>query len=71
MIRHKTFTAEKGVTARSLIENQEIARQQAENFVTQELDDQDIINITENSLILPLSSKGLFTVTVWYQKQER
>lgn len=71
MIRHKTFTAEKGVTARGLIESQESARQQAEDFVAKELDDQDLVNITENSLILPLSSKGLFTVTVWYKMRER
>ncbi len=71
MIRHKTFTQEKGVTAKGLIESQELARQQAGAFIAQELDDQDIINITENSLILPLSSKGLFTVTVWYKTPER
>jgi len=67
MIRHRTFTQEKGITAQGLIEHQELARQQAEAFIAQELDEQDIISITETSLILPLSSKGLFSVTVWFK----
>ena len=69
MIRHRTFSQEKGITASGLIKNQELARQQAEQFIAQELDEQDVVSITETSLIMPLSSKGLFSVTVWFKER--
>jgi hypothetical protein len=58
------------MTAKSILEAQEEIRAQAEAFMAREIDADDVINVTESSLILPLTNWSLFSVTVWYRKRQ-
>ncbi len=66
---YRTFTQERGITARGLFEAQEAARREAAEYIDQQLGSQEVLSISETSLILPLSSKGMHTVTVWYRQR--
>jgi hypothetical protein len=70
VIAHKTFARRDGMTAKSILEAQEEIRAQAEAFMAREIDADDVINVTESSLILPLTNWSLFSVTVWYRKRQ-
>ena len=67
MIAYKTFSGHKGMTARGMREVQDDARAQAKEFIAAELNDGDVISITESAL--PSTwSRCLVSVTVWYKK---
>ena len=66
MIVHKTFTEETtGLTGQAALGNREKLRQKAEEFIANELNEEDIINITETAI----TTGGLFSVTIWYRKR--
>jgi hypothetical protein len=66
MIVHKTFTeGTTGLTGQAALGNREKLREKAEEFIANELNEQDIINITETAI----ATGGLFSVTVWYRKR--
>ena len=67
MIVHKTFTRHAGVTARGMNKGQGSARTEAEAFIAKELDEDQVISITE-SAVVSTWSKCLVSVTVWYRK---
>ncbi len=67
MIAHSTFSRHGGVTAKGMMEAQEQARAEAEAFIARELNDEDVVAITESALP---STWGhcLVSVTVWYKR---
>jgi len=65
MIGHKTFTEQTtGLTGQAALGNREKLREKAEEFIANELNEEDIINITETAI----TTSGLFSVTIWYRK---
>ena len=70
MIRHKAFSQRRGLTAKTILEVQEQVRAQAEAFAASEVRADDLINITESTMALPLSSWNLFSVTAWYRQHQ-
>ena len=66
MIVHKTFTEQAtGLTGQAALDNREKLREKAEEFIANELNEEDIINITETAI----TTSGLFSVTIWYRKR--
>lgn len=66
MIVHKTFTEQTtGLTGQAALGNREKLREKAEEFIANELNEEDIINITETAI----ATGGLFSVTIWYRKR--
>ena len=67
MIVHKTFTEITAVLIRGnvALDKQDKLRKKVEEFIAQELKDDDVINVTE---MLNPSLGSLFSVTVWYRK---
>ena len=66
MIVHKTFTEQTtGLTGQAALGNREKLREKAEEFIANELDEEDVINITETAI----ATGGLFSVTIWYRKR--
>ena len=66
MIVHKSFTEQTtGLTGQAALGNREKLREQAEEFIANELNEEDIINITETAI----ATGGLFSVTIWYRKR--
>ena len=65
MIVHKTFTEQTtGLTGQAALGNREKLREKAEEFIANELNEEDIVNITETAI----ATGGLFSVTIWYRK---
>ena len=69
MIVHKTFAQRKGMTSKRILDAQQEVRARAQAFIAHEIDSEDVVNITESSVILPLTDRGFFSVTVWYRKR--
>ena len=68
MIAHRTFSRHGGVTPRGMLEAQQEAREQAEAFISTELNDSDIVSISESAL--PSTwGRNLVSVTVWYREK--
>jgi hypothetical protein len=70
MIVHKTFTEPTvGFTAQTVLAKQEKLREKAQAFVANELNDEDVVNITETVMttLRLFSVVGFFSVTVWYK----
>jgi len=71
LIVHKTFT-QLALSWRSdhTLAKQEKVREEAEKFIAKELDQGDVINITETLLGVGrwMQIGGLFSVTIWYRK---
>jgi hypothetical protein len=66
MIAHKTFTeATIGLTGKRTLMNREKLREKAEEFINNEINEEDVINITETAITISM----LFSVTVWYRKR--
>jgi hypothetical protein len=67
MISYKTFSDYKWVafSPPALLERWDKVRQQAHTFVARELDESDIIAVTESAWG---NSPYAFSVTVWYRK---
>ena len=66
MIVHKTFTEQTtGLTGQAALGKREELREQAEEFIANELSEEDVINIAETAI----TTGGLFSVTVWYRKR--
>jgi hypothetical protein len=68
MIRHRTFTASKWLAWRpqALHDQWAAVRDQAERFIADELDDTEVISVTESAFG---NSPYGFSVTVWYRRQ--
>ena len=63
MIIHKTFS---GPTVGSQASaKREKIRGDAEKFIADEINEEDIVSITETAV----TSNGFFSVTVWYRKR--
>jgi uncharacterized protein YhbP (UPF0306 family) len=69
VIVHKTFAQRKGMTSKRILDAQQEVRARAQHFIAHEIDSADVVNITESSVILPLTELGFFSVTVWYRKK--
>ena len=68
MIVHKTFTEQTtGLTGQAALNKREKLRERAEEFVANELNDEDVINVAETAM----TAGGLFSVTIWYKRRER
>ena len=66
MIVHRTFTGSTASwTGQAALDKREELREKAEEFIANELNDEDIINITETMM----SFGGIFSVTIWYRKK--
>ena len=66
MIVHKTFTEQTtGLTGQAALGNREKLREKVEEFIANELNEEDVINITETAI----ATGGLFSVTIWYRKR--
>jgi len=66
MIVHKTFTEQTtGLTGKAALGNREKLREKAEEFIANELNDEDVISIAETVMTMG----GLFSVTIWYRKR--
>ena len=67
MIVHKTFTKQTtGLTGQAALDKREKLREKAEEFIANELNDEDVVNIAE----AVMTAGGLFSVTIWYRKRE-
>ena len=68
MIAHKTFAEQTtGLTGQAALNRREKLREKAEEFVANELNDDDVINVAEAAM----TPGGLFSVTIWYKRRER
>jgi hypothetical protein len=68
MISHKTFTRKTGISQENIKENQEAVRIEAEAFIRSELQDEQVVDISEAAVIIPLGMSGtLVSTTVWYK----
>ena len=65
MIANRIFAESGGMTEKAVMKTQALAREQALEFASR-LDRTAIVDITESSLILPLTNRNLCAVTVWY-----
>jgi hypothetical protein len=66
MIVHKTFTEQTtGLTGQAALGRRETLREKAEEFIANELDEEDVISIAETAI----TTGGLFSVTIWYRKR--
>lgn len=65
MIVHKTFTEQTaGLTGKAALSNREKLREKVEEFIRNEIGEEDVVNIAETATTVG----GLFSVTVWYRK---
>lgn len=65
MIAHKTFTKQTtGLTGKTSLGNREKLRAKIEKFVTDEINEEAIISITETATTVG----GLFSITIWYRQ---
>jgi hypothetical protein len=66
MIVHKTFTEQTtGLTGQAALGKRETLREKAEEFIANELNEEDVISIAETVMTVG----GLFSVTIWYRKR--
>jgi hypothetical protein len=66
MIVHKTFTEQTaGLTGQAALGKRETLREKAEEFIANELNEEDVISIAETAM----TAGGLFSVTIWYRKR--
>ena len=66
MIAHRTFSGHRGIGPKGMLKNQAAAREEAQAFIADTLQDEDVISVTESAIVSTMS-KCLFTVTVWYR----
>jgi hypothetical protein len=72
MIVHKTFTEQTiAFSGEASLAKQEKLREKAEQFIASELNDEDVISITETQMGVGriFTVGGLFSVTVWHTKR--
>jgi hypothetical protein len=68
MISHKNFTRKTGISQEHIKESQDTVRMEAEAFIRSELNDDQVVNISETAVIIPLGmSQTLVSATVWYK----
>lgn len=68
MIAHRSFKRKTGLTQKNILEHQELVRKEAENFIRNELNDDQIVNISEAAVIIPLGMTWtIVSATVWYR----
>ena len=66
MIIHKTFTDQTtSWTGKDTLNKRENIRKEAEEFIANEINEEDVVNVTETAM----TSNGLFSVTIWYRKR--
>ena len=64
MIVHKTFSKQTtSLTGQAALDSREKLRKEAEEFIANEINEGDVINITETAM----TPGGLFSVTIWYR----
>ena len=68
MIAHKTFSGVGGKLATGIRKTQQEVRAQAEAFLAESVDPNDLVSITE-SAVPSTFSQCLVSVTIWYQKR--
>ena len=68
MITFKSFTEKTFslLDSESFLDRRDKIRQQAQKFIGSQLDEKDVINITETAM----TSTGIFSVTVWYRTKD-
>jgi hypothetical protein len=67
VIVHKAFTEQTtGLTGQAALDKREKLREKAEEFIANELSEEDVISIAETVM----TAGGLFSVTVWYRRRE-
>ena len=66
MIVHKTFTEQTtSLTGRAALGKREKLRAKVEEFIVNQLNEEDVISITETLMTVG----SLFSVTIWYRKR--
>jgi hypothetical protein len=66
-VTHKTFAEQTtGLTGRAALDNREKLSTKAEEFIANEINAENVVNITETAI----TPGGLFSVTVWYKEGE-
>jgi hypothetical protein len=68
MIAHRTFSGVGGKLASGIRKTQREVRAQAEAFLAESVDPDDVISITE-SAVPSTFSQCLVSVTIWYRKE--
>ena len=65
MLVHKAFTEQMtSLTGKAALVKREKLREKAAKFISDEINEQDVVNITETAMAIG----GLFSITVWYRK---
>ena len=68
MIEYKSFNKKTGLTRKSILENQELVRREAETFIRNELNEDQVVNISESAVIIPMGMTWtIVSATVWYR----
>jgi hypothetical protein len=66
MIVHKAFTERTtGLTGQAALDKREKLREKAEEFISNELNEEDVISIAETVM----AAGGLFSIAIWYRKR--
>lgn len=66
VIAHKTFSGHRGIRPKGMLRNQAAVREEAQAFIADTLQDEDVISVTESAIVSTMS-KSLVSVTVWYR----
>lgn len=66
MIAYRTFSGHRGVAPKGMLKNQAAVREEAQAFIADTLQDEDVISVTESAIVSTMS-KSLFSITVWYR----
>jgi hypothetical protein len=68
LIEYKSFNKKTGLTRKSILENQELVRREAETFIRNELNEDQVVNISESAVIIPMGMTWtIVSATVWYR----
>jgi hypothetical protein len=67
MIVHSSFRRKTGLEKKSIMENQELVRIEAETFIRNELNGDQIVNMSEVAVVIPLGMRWtIISITIWY-----
>jgi hypothetical protein len=68
VIAYRSFTKRTGLTQKSILEKQVFIRREAEAFIQNELDDEQVVNISEAAVVIPAGMTcTVVSATVWYK----
>ena len=72
MIEYRTFSKRAGLSSKSIRKAHDEIRTRARTFIREEIPVEQVINISESAVLVPLGmSVTLLSVTVWYRKEGR